>query len=435
MDDTCSCVDSALDLFTPPFKQSGVVDGNWIEIRPVNSTNNHGALEFKLKGSGEDFTDLAHSYIKLKVRIVKQDGSPMTNADNVGFVNLPVASLFRQVDLYLGDRLVSSSNDSYPYRAIFETLLSHNNDVIETQLSNGLFFKDDAGRMNETDIVGENVNSGYLQRFNLTQSGKAVELIGRVYSDLFNQERYLVNNIRVTLKFHPSKPEFCLLSNMENPDYKIVIDDAALFFRKVTLASFMYNQINKSLMNKNIRYPITRITHKTFSLGGNQFNPSIDNVFDGVLPSRIVIGMVRNSAYNGNYRENPFNFEHFNLSSICPYNDSKPVPARPILLDYENDLYLEGYVSLFNSMDKLFHNDTNCIKRAEYPLGYSLLGFDFTPSISSGDSFDVTRRGSMRIQFNFKRALPTTINVILYAEFQNVIEINSGRNVTTDYTI
>ena len=28
------CVDSVLDLFTPPFKQLGVIDDKWIEVRP-----------------------------------------------------------------------------------------------------------------------------------------------------------------------------------------------------------------------------------------------------------------------------------------------------------------------------------------------------------------------------------------------------------------
>ena len=60
----------------------------------------------------------------------------MTNVDYVGFFSLSVASLFRQVDLYFKSRLVSSSNDAYTYRAIFETLLSYNN-----ELQSGLFSK------------------------------------------------------------------------------------------------------------------------------------------------------------------------------------------------------------------------------------------------------------------------------------------------------
>ena len=93
--------------------------------------------------------------------------------------------------------------------------------------------------MNEPSIDGNNSNSGFLKRFNPTKSGKSVELIGKICSDLFNQEIYLVKNVRVTLKFHPSKPDFCLLSNMGIPGYEIAVDDAALFFRKVTLASFV----------------------------------------------------------------------------------------------------------------------------------------------------------------------------------------------------
>lgn len=34
---------------------------NGLKYVHVNSTDNYGALEFKLEGSVEDFTDLAHS--------------------------------------------------------------------------------------------------------------------------------------------------------------------------------------------------------------------------------------------------------------------------------------------------------------------------------------------------------------------------------------
>jgi hypothetical protein len=40
--------------------------------------------------------------------------------------------------------------------------------------------------------------------------------------------------------------------------------------------------------------------------------------FTGQIPSRIVIAMVENEAFNGSF---PFNFKHFNLSDIKTFVD------------------------------------------------------------------------------------------------------------------
>ena len=41
---------------------------------------------------------------------------------------------------------------------------------------------------------------------------KIVELQGRIYSDLFNQEKLILNGVDLMVKLLRHKPEFCLLS-------------------------------------------------------------------------------------------------------------------------------------------------------------------------------------------------------------------------------
>jgi hypothetical protein len=56
-------------------------------------------------------------------------------------------------------------------------------------------------------------------------------------------------------------------------------------------------------------------------------------------------------------------------------------------------------------------------------------------------SFDVThsygqliKQGNLRVEIHFAEALTATINVIMYAEFDNVIEIDRNRQVLFDYS-
>ena len=91
-----------------------------------------------------------------------------------------------------------------------------------------------------------------------TKTSRTVELQGRIHSDLFNQEKLILNGVDLTVKRHRHKPEFCLLSADIAPAYKIIIVDAILYVKKVELTPSVFNVINTVLNDKNAQYAITR---------------------------------------------------------------------------------------------------------------------------------------------------------------------------------
>lgn len=42
-------------------------------------------------------------------------------------------------------------------------------------------------------------------------------------------------------------------------------------------------------------------------------------------------------------------------------------------------------------------------------------------------------KGNLRLEVPFAAALPQTANVVVYGEFETVLEINRNRNVVYDY--
>ena len=118
-------------------------------------------LEFKVPGSGKEFLDLARSYLYLKVKVSEADGSNLDGANKVGFANYPTASLFNQVDVILGGKLISSATNTYAHRSILEVLLHYDKKAAESQLGCGLFCKDAARKMEEMNIsVDPVLNTG-----------------------------------------------------------------------------------------------------------------------------------------------------------------------------------------------------------------------------------------------------------------------------------
>ena len=75
---------------------------------------------------------------------------------------------------------------------------------------------------------------------------------------------------------------------------------------------------------------------KSFTIPQNHMDVSHEKLFSGQLPTRIVIGLVDNRAYNGDLTRNPFNFGHFNLNEIALYLDGQQQHAvLPIQPSYE----------------------------------------------------------------------------------------------------
>lgn len=94
-----------------------------------------------------------------------------------------------------------------------------------------------------------------------------------------------------------------------------------------------------------------------------------------------------------------------------------------------------AYHTLFSGTGVHFLNEGNDITREEYADGYCLMAFDLTPDLSANLSsqWNLVRHGSLRMEVCFETALVKTVNCIVFAEFDNVIEIDKNRNVTVDY--
>ena len=141
---SCECTKSELDLFTVPPTQTSIETGSYCEYNPISSISDGVPIEFVVSGSGQDYLDLANTQLYVRAEIVQGNGAAIDNTMHVSAVNLTLHSLFSEVDLKLNDTLISSTNNTYPYRAYIETLLSYGPPAKNSQLTAALYYKDEA---------------------------------------------------------------------------------------------------------------------------------------------------------------------------------------------------------------------------------------------------------------------------------------------------
>ena len=237
--ESLQCTKSELDLFTIPATQTSIHKGQWIEYHPLSNITDTGPIEFNVSGTGEEYLDLARTQLYVKAKITKANGTALDADTQVGPVNLFLHSLFSQVDVSLNERLISASTNTYPYRAMIESLLNYGEEAKTSQLSMAMFYKDTAGKMNVVNPLAadDEANLGLKARYEFTKESHTVDMMGPIHSDIFFQDRLMLNGVNLRIKLKRAKNVFCLVSSAAGAKFKVVITEAILFVRRVKVAS------------------------------------------------------------------------------------------------------------------------------------------------------------------------------------------------------
>lgn len=418
---------SSLDLWGVPGSQSGVLEGSYVPYFPVAPLEDSMVLEFNVLPSSNEYLDLCHTLLYVKFKVVNSDGTSLGADATAAPINNTLHSFWSQLDVLFNNKLVSQSGHPYHYRGFMTDELNHGMEGKDSHLSAANWFEDTPGKH---DTIGAE-NKGYENRQKSVAGSKSLELIGGIHADIFKQGRFLLNNVQMQLKFYRAKDAFVLMSTGTE---KVKMLEARLLVRKVKISPDVLIAHAKALDVAPAKLPITRVDLKSFTMTTGIANRTIE-FGSGTVPKRIILGMVSNRAYNGEYALNPFKFHHYNLNYLAAYVDAQQIPSQALTPNFESGEYLESYFTLFTGTGVHFSDRGNAISRADYPLGVTLWALDFTPCLTaSQDGWDMHRQATIRLDIRFAKALTEAVNLIVLAEYDSLIQIDKQRNVIVDYT-
>ena len=431
------CLRSELDLFSLPHTQTAVDGSQWVEHSPVSTITSSSPIEFIVSGSGEDYMDLNNTLLEVKACIKTMNDSPVDAAVAVAPINNTLHSLFSQIDVSLNDVNVSSATTTYPYRAYIETHLNYGTDAKKSRLQAAMYFIDDNLTVsNPIPDSSSARNMGLKRRHGICTAKPTFDMIGPLHVDVFNQSKYMLNGVTMKVRMTRSKDSFVLMAKSDvTESFKVDILSAKLFVRKLKITPSLCLAHERILQQKTAKYPITRVECKVIHLPQGQKSFTHDNPFLGQLPKRIVLGLVDNRAFSDDISLNPYNFQHCNLNYLAVHLDGQQVPSTPLQPSFSGSSYIRAFYTQFTGGDGISSDTGNTIGRVQFVNGHALYCFDLTPDLSSscGHHFSVTKSGNLRLELGFEVALSITGNVLVYSEFDNVIEIDKDRKVTRNY--
>ncbi len=426
------------NYFHPRPVQNSIGHSGKKEYTPISALHHGAPIEFFVPGLDQQFLNLSRSEVYIVVQIQTAAGAN-PGANTVSTINLPLHSLFSNVEVIVGDKTISDANGLYPQRAYMETLLDTNPDSENSELQKELWYRDTPGQFQAFACAAGSPNIGLVSRAAYFTPGAEVELLGRLHCDVFQQGLPIPSKIPLKLRFTRTTDEFILVTPAPGDGnaqerYKIVIVEMRLFIEKIEATASMAVSLQKMLSSgKNLRLDFNRRAMKHFTIPEGHLQALQDNVFMGPLPRRIIMAMVRDVRMAGGYQQNPFHYEHFDLNFLALHVNDRLTPGKPYTPDFEHHKYIRSYDSPFDALGVKYSDRTLAIKRRDYPNGYTLWGFDLTLDHSSGNSIAARQVGSIRMELKFRVATPSPVNVILYGDFDASIEFDQIGNVITDF--
>ena len=330
----------------------------------------------------------------------------------------------------LGDRLISQSSATHPYRAMIETLLNYSEDTLKSQFSAGLFYKDSSGSM-DSIVMTNGPNRGVGQRAVFTAESNEVDLLGPLHGDIFFSEKLLLNSVDLRIKLIRHSDSFCLMGARAS-DFVLKITAASLFVKKVTVSPAVRLGHAAALMKGNALYPLSRVSVKTYSIPENSRICNLENLFLGAIPKYVVLGMVHHDAFTGRRDLSPFNFKHNDLEYLALCQDGRQVPAKAFQPQFDRGNSVREFYNMFTATGRYLKDLPLSIDRRDFNDGYSLFAFNLEPTEDS-DALSPISNGNLRMEMRFRVPLPHTTTLIVYACYNSILEINAKRQVLVDY--
>ena len=425
--------DNRLALFNVPPVETGIVDIYYKDFRPTGQLSKGATLEFDVNNTSSDYIIPSDISLLLTLQLLDDKNKPITSANEVAFVNFPASSIFRQQDLSIQQQIITSSvGSNHPYKCMFDVLLNQGRNDQLSWMALGGFEKDTAGSMDDFQAK-DTGNTGLSNRYNKTKDGKKVIYKTKLFSDICQQERLLVNGLPINVKLYPSTDQFSLLYKTQpstseaSKSYSVNIEDATLIvpFAKINAGMLM---AQAELMKREMAlYPFTRSEIKGYNIPKGSYSWTMDNLFQDSIPKRMVLAFVESSAYSGHEQMNPFDFKTFDVSYIDFQVDGQTSGAQILQPDYTNGNYVTAFSRLFECMPPDQKEPPN-ISYYDYANGYSMYLFNLETSKDSLYS-NPLKRGQTRLTVKFKKALTEPVTALVYGSFEALMKVDQARNV------
>ena len=143
--------------------------------------------------------------------------------------------------------------------------------------------------------------------------------------EVFCTGKVLVPQTEIKIQFYFSDPDFWtygrtqLATAANNKSIRLLSEDIVIRFMlcQLRLNSNLYKTLAlKRQEEPYAEYPVVRGEIRTYTFQGTTDSWEENNIFQGRIPDRMIVGLLDAKTFNGNRNYYPFAFQKFGLETI-----------------------------------------------------------------------------------------------------------------------
>jgi hypothetical protein len=381
-----------------------------IFLLPVSGQLAESSIEFCIVGETSAYIDLGRTYLSMLLKVTKADGLAIEK--DVKLIEMYPHAMFSQLDVWLNGTQVTQTTGTYGYRAFLTSLLSYSEEVKNEQM----------------DAL-----SGF-KGATLTPTKNQIDVYTPLYIDLAHQNKLILNSVEIKIRLTRNNDSFPLLRTdaSDAEKYKIQILKIGLFVAKIIPSADILILHSKLLSAQNAHYSIERTVVRAFSIAAGIQQLAQPNIFLGLLPSILILGMVAGASFHGSTEKNPFRFSHYDLTSIHLVVNGRQIPGTALMTDFTQKQCRRAYHQLLETVLRSSYDTISLgISYDDFIDKYPLLAFSIQPllAIASNECILPPLEGTISAHLTFSKPLPETVSLVVLAQFPASIEIDAARSI------
>ena len=444
-------INPALRVFKVPPTDISVQGYRMVTIQPTTSGIN--PMEFIIQAL-DDFVDLSRSYFTMELRLKKSTNDDLVANEKLWPVNNLAHSIIKQIDLYLNGTLISPQSDTYHYKAYLEELLNYDREDRKTVLA-------PQGWFNQVDFPAQwtatNTDSTtpYNHYRDLSANHKGAlaasvaetanyvggvthSLVFTPHLEVFHTGNVLVPGVEIKMKFHFNSPSVffngvALAGRLHADDIKIKFHLCQLRLNETVYKSLSTQRHNGKQL---ATYPTVRSEIRTFSMQNNLTRFEIRDLFQNRVADQLIVGLLDSRAFNGDVTRDPFCFQKFGLTSIKQIVRGEEYPYETLQLAQDSGAKDRlGYFRFLQASGAWCKKKGNIVEKEDWGhlKNCTLFMYDNVASgCADSNTLNPKQTGDVQLVLEFGAAPPNNITVLVYGEFENLLEIDSNGAVLYD---
>lgn len=408
--------------FSPFLKNNIEIGSKYTEsilVKPqLPYDDNTNLFSFVLPSLGDQFINLKSTLLYVKGSLKHADKTPLAANEAATLCNFGLYSLFKKLQVTIGQNQTLIEMDSYPFVA--HRNLIDNEQSGSRNLENIGYFRNEG--------LSESKGSGsaktiqlvqYEDKKKLTAKSQDVEFLGKLNVGLFNANNYLMKGCPFTIELTRSDPSFYVHATANNT-YKFFISDIYLSIDLIIPNPIVLQSLETQIANSVAKYTFPHCVVRKFNIPQSSEN-AIINIWQGILPSRLILTFIAQNQFLGTL-------------SLCPHTTK---------LDKIDDLSIKindrSYYQIKLPRDQLlcysrFLQFSRCGDKSNvnfdtYKNSEGVISLDF--NILCQKDYCISQQpamGEIRLEVTFTEAPILATTMVMYAYTHGTITLDKDRN-------